>query len=265
MVELTPADESAALHVWGPVLAAAPSGARESGTTQIDRLQLSVTDGADGAKVVRPGAYRWRYSGDGASNTVISDGRCLTSSSTYVGDGQTLPVSTTICPETTDPLSAAFSTVNALIGWGPPPVLTVVERDGQWFVSPVRSVAETVLSSVGDLDPDNALRVARSYFGDRWAVAPVEMWTACGVARPTADAPSATGEGAFRRCEQQLPDDYVGPYSPDGVFFAFGPTSGADVEVDSVPPPPDDELVGTTTVVPASTGPQASRPTTTVP
>ena len=257
MVELTPADESGALHVWGPVLAEARR--REGGTTQIDRLQLTIADGADGAKVARPGAYRWRYVDEEGSRTVVSDGRCVTSSSTYVGDGRTEPVGTTLCPTATDPLMATFATANALIGWSQPPVLSLVERDGQWFVSPIRSVAETMFDAIEGLGRDDALRVARSYFGDAWAVAPIELWEACGMARPAADTAGPTGARALQRCQEQLPEDYVGPFSQDASFFTFGPR----ISVGSTsPPPPDDELVGTTTVV-ATTGPPPSVPTTT--
>ena len=89
----------------------------------------------------------------------------------------------------------------------------------------------------------------RSYFGDEWALGPQEMFDACGVARPSADAPRSVGRAAYERCRDQLPEDYEGPYGGEnqvgfGFFGDFVEDRSSGADVGSV-----------STTVPASTAP----------
>jgi hypothetical protein len=262
-IELTPVDESAALHVWGPTLAAVePARLGQGGTIRLDQLQLSVQDGEHGAKVVTPTGFRWSYSDGTESNVVTLRDGCATGTQTGPNvEGGTH--TERFCGGAEDPLSAGVFSLYSVFGWGGPPTLAVVERDGAWFVSPGRSIAASVFGAIDGLDRDEALRVMRSYFGDRWAVVPQEMWDTCGIARPAADAPRRVGEAAFERCESRLPDDYSGRYSPDGYWFMFGPSSGPDLVLGRADSASSSGAVSTTVVgpVPTSTSiPASSQP-----
>ena len=221
MIELTPVSESAALHVWGPSILAAANGDDPGFRPVLRSLDLEVEDGDDGVKVVRPTAFRLTADYDGTTDEVVFDGRCVTRSSTP-GDPNGAFRSTDCLPSTPDPLSTALSAAYALTGWSYPLPVAVVEHDGQWFVSPGRTLAHDILETFDHLDADSAFRVVRSYFGDEWALGPQEMFDACGVARPSADAPRSVGRAAYERCRDQLPEDYDGPYGGENQFgFGF--------------------------------------------
>jgi hypothetical protein len=224
-IELTPISESAALHVWGPSLEAAarrsdgaPSGMR------LQSLTLGVEDGEDGAKVVRPTAYRLTFDdGEGQQSSAVYDGRCITQTLVRSTDSTDAGTHRTCGPFSTEPLTSGLATFYAALGWGPPPTLAVVEQDGKWFVSVGHTLAASVLDGVDHLSVDDAMRTVRSmYFGDRWADAPAELWEACGVSRPAADAPRATGHAAYERCVNGLPESYDGPYESSNRAFLFG-------------------------------------------
>jgi hypothetical protein len=220
MIELTPLDQSTTLHVWGPTLVALADASADEAGAQVDQLQLAVSDGDDGTTVVRPTAFRWRAQDGGSSTAVVLRDGCYDITARWDGSGA--PTTRRSCASTQDPLTSALYGAMTLIGWGPPPALRVVEHDGAWFVSPGWSIAGLAFDTIDALDGDEALRVARTYFGDRWAEAPPEMFEACGVPRPPADASRAEGERALRRCEASLPDDYTGPFGSDTYFGLFG-------------------------------------------
>jgi hypothetical protein len=248
MIELTPVSESAALHAWGPSILAATDDDGADRRPVLRSLDLAVEDGDDGVKLVRPKAFRLTADYDGSTDEVVFDGRCLTTSSTPDDPDGTFR-STDCLPFTPDPLSTALSAAYAVTGWGLPLPVAVVEQDGQWFVSPGRTLANDILETFEELDPDSAFRVVRTYFGDEWALAPQVMFDACGVARPAADAPRSVGRAAYERCVDQLPEDYDGPYGGEDRF-GFGVFGGS---IDA--PPADEDGVPASSTVPASTAP----------
>ena len=248
MIELTPLSESAALHVWGRSILAAANDDGADLRPVLRSLDLVVEDGDDEVKLVRPKAFRLTTEGDGFTDEVVFDGRCFTRSSTS-GDPDGTFRTTDCAPFTQDPLVTAFSAAYALTGWGYPLPVAVVEHDGQWFVSPGRTLANDILEALDQLDADSAFRIVRSYFGDEWALGPEEMFDACGVARPSADAPSSVGRGAYERCRDQLPEDYDGPYGGE-ARVSFGVLGGYVEEGSS-----GEDVGPASSTVPASTAP----------
>ncbi len=258
MIELTPLAESRALHQWGPTFVAWSEENDFGQGSDIDQVELAVSDGPDGTKTVRLDHYRLRYRQDTARfSEVTYDGRCTSYSSTFPGDGgPDLRARGQSCG-IRDPLSPTVDAASfGVLGFGAPPtVLSVVEHEGAWFVSPVRSLVATLLDSVRGLDREDAIRAVRSYFGQSWAALPADYWEACGVARPPADAAADEGEAAARRCSENLPEDYVGPFWP---WFA-GVGGGSAAESSGGPPPvgPAPIPASTTSLppVPSTTGP----------
>lgn len=119
---------------------------------------------------------------------------------------------------------AVFSPYLLFTGYGAGGGLVRVvteEHDGQWFVSPTRSIVETVLGGIRELSVDDARRAARVWAGDWWAAEPDGFWEACGVDRPADDASSDEGEQAADECYENLPDDYEGS-SYGGYGYGFG-------------------------------------------
>jgi hypothetical protein len=227
---------------------------------RLQSLMLGVEDGEDGAKVVRPTAYRLTFDdGEGQQSSAVYDGRCITQTLATSTDSTDAGTHRTCGPFNTEPLTSGLATFYAALGWGPPPTLAVVEHEGKWLVSVGHTLAVSVLDGVDHLSIDDAMRAVRSmYFGDAWAGAPAELWEACGVSRPAADAPRATGHAAYLRCVNRLPEDYDGPYESSSRAFLFGFagefTTGSSDDLSAgatattvIAPPPSTTIVTSTT------------------
>ena len=114
-IELTPISESAALHVWGPSLELAGRRSDDGRSpVQLQSLTLRVEDGDDGAKVVRPTAYRLTVDDDDGQEIVdVYDGRCVTQTFPRSTDSVDAGPHRTCGPFTSEPVTSALATFYA--------------------------------------------------------------------------------------------------------------------------------------------------------
>jgi hypothetical protein len=146
-IELLPPDEGRVLRDYSPLFlddakkAAADSGfhadvkaleltADRSGshaTVTLERLEIAFTSGQD-------------------SGTVAYDGKCVTFTGPNMapGDGK-------VCPDDATGPRELTGIASRLPGQG----IVAVERDGQWFVSPTRTVLEAVVGALKALQPSD--------------------------------------------------------------------------------------------------------------
>ncbi|QXC63129.1 hypothetical protein KSP35_10285 [Aquihabitans sp. G128] len=238
LIELSPPGEMAVLHDYGPALVAAAEDAKQGAfeAPEVKDLELQVADGPDGTKVVSPTSYSVSFGGDEAWSF---DGRCTTYTYSYdddyasdIEDEGTIPVDDGPQTETQKvckgDVGADVGSFLSLPFAQPSGDLRVVteQHDGQWFVSPTRSIIESTVGTLKGLDADQVRRTVRWWSGDWWAAEPAGFWKACGVDQPASDASSADGEAAYEKCYEQLPDDYDGPRYGYGFDDGFGSEEG---------------------------------------
>lgn len=227
LIELTPADEMAVLHDYGPMLVDAAERSRDDDFQgpSVNELDLAVADGPDGTKVVSAtrfevidadeyGSTIWAY--DGSCTSITSEYDYDYDSESFEPEGELLEAESEagsdvfeVCD---DDGQTAFAPYFLFSGYGAGGLVRVVteQHDGQWFVSPSRSIVESVLGGLRELSVEEVRRTARVWAGDYWAAEPDGFWEACGVERPADDAPSDEGEQAAEECYETLPDDYEG-------------------------------------------------------
>lgn len=257
LIELAPAEEMAVLHEYGPlILKGAEDWQKEDQNIKVSNLQLATNDGPRGAKVVSAKSFDVHTEEDfgGGDNQSIDwsyDGKCTTSTytSTYAGgdgsasDGSS-PNTQKWCVDdqdrySRDPFSLFLPFGVGVSGPGDGLRIVAEEHDGSWYLSPSRSLFETVLTIVRDVSPDQARRFVRVFFGDDdWLSAPPEFWEACKVADPGLDASRAEGEKAYQACEEALPADYAGDHGWQS-FSRLGEGAGVGLEGDPTAACPD--------------------------
>ncbi len=260
LIELTPAAEMAVLHDYGPMLVDAAARSRDDGYQgpSVNQLELEVADGPDGTKVVSATRFEVVAADEYGSTTWAYDGSCTSITSQYDYDDESFdsgyvegeyeesgevtefpselgpaeePFEADVYEVCDDDDRAALSPMLLFAPYGAGDLLRVVteEHDGQWFVSPTRSIVESVLGGLRDMSVEDVRRVARVWAGDWWAAEPDGFWEACGVERPADDAPSDEGEQAADECYTNLPDDYEGS-SYGGYGYGFGYSDEFDGE-----------------------------------
>ena len=229
LIELTPPGEAAVLHDYGPMLVddAEADGPVDGADIEVTGLELETADGSDGTKVVSAASFDVKFTDDYSTTTWAYDGTCTTTTYDYEGDpsgdeGGTYegggiltapsdPETIKVCDGEQGAL-AAYSPLSLLTFSAPGSWLHVVTEahDGQWFVSPTRSILETTVGGLRSLSTEDVRQMARYWSGDYWVAEPDSFWEACGVDAPPADASSADGEAIWEDCIDNLPDDYVG-------------------------------------------------------
>ena len=229
LIELTPPDEMAMLHDYGPLLvdAAADSSDGEPSNFTVTDLKLTTEDGPDGTKVVTARSYKLAMDDTYERFEVVFDGKCTSTKFTYTDPDPTWingePRTTKVCQDAG--VVDDFATVGFFLPiYGGMNRLQVIteEHDGQWYISPTRSIIESALGGVRDISPDEAKRTARWWAGDFWLSQPDAFWKACGVAEPSVDATSLAGDRALEECYEKLPEDYSGPFYGGGIFRSGG-------------------------------------------
>ncbi len=197
LVAFTPPDEMRALHDYAPLFlgdaeqAAAELQEQESIDITIDSLDLEPEVEGDVAQV--------RITGFEASGTIplvgpftaAYDGNCFS----YEAEG----AAEEFCADELQPPGAPFSQEL---------VLTTVERDGEWYLSPTRTIVEQFLSTLRALDRED-IENFESLFGGMFG-----MGMGLGMG---GELDSFSGE------IEEFP-------APEGEFFEPGPLS---------PPPPE--------------------------
>ncbi len=162
VIELLPPDEAAALHDYASLfltnVESIAREAREHFRAQIRELSLSAKpDGDDHLVTVK----RFSFKVDGPDfGSIDYDGECLTMSGGFFGfDGPQRQCGTGL--EGVAPLPGP-----ALSDAG----FTVVERDGLFYVSPIRTIFDSVIAALKALSPD-ALETINDFFSSMFGFA----------------------------------------------------------------------------------------------
>jgi hypothetical protein len=146
------------------------------------------------------------------------NGFCVTTTYTPDPDGPG-----TSCPYEASPTLAfgfSFAPINLAL-WGPGPIeLTVVERDGAWYVEPALSAVATLLADVESADSQAMNRAVEQWSArvspdpDAWyATIDLQYYEYCtDVPAPSADASFEERKAAGRACV----DNQSGESSSDG-------------------------------------------------
>lgn len=241
LIELTDPEEAEVLHRYGSLLV----GDTEPEPTgfEVSDLTLAVGDGPDGSTVVTAESITMTQSDDESTFTSSYADGCTEVTWSYTdeyraeyleewgedewaGDDSWLDGdSYRICE---DDLASPFGLFGVTQSPGALSVV-VVERDGAWFLRPVATGVESILSVLRGLDADQLQRSVRMWTGEFWLGMSDEVWDACEVARPADDADPAEAEDAYERCMEQLPADFE---SDDPYVDVFGPGYADDGFVD---------------------------------
>jgi hypothetical protein len=81
------------------------------------------------------------------------------------------------------------------------PRIVVEEKDGAWYVAPVRTVFDTLLEGLRAVDAEDVRTITRVWTGDaEWLFYGEEFWEECGVEQPPASASEREGEAALEEC-----------------------------------------------------------------
>ncbi len=252
LIELSPPGEMAVLHDYGPILVNEAGDPNEEPWADVAALELETADGPDGTKVVSATSFEAVAAEEYSTTTWNYDGSCTTLTQQYdesFDDGWTnvapnegvlveapdpeVPGSETHTSEycDDDPRSGVFSPFLFWSGGTAGQLRFVTqEHDGEWFVSPSRSIIESTIGGVRDLGVDDVRLLARLWAGESWLAEPDELWEACGVDRPADDVTAEAGEAALVACYDALPEDYAGGYGY-GYGFGFGFGYGGSSEV----------------------------------
>jgi hypothetical protein len=138
LIELLPPDEGRVLRDYAPLFlddtkrAAADSGFKGA----VTGLQLSSVRNGSHA-VVTPKAFKLDFAASGTRGSVAFDGRCITMAGPDLAPG-----AGRICPEDAKGPQALTGLMSRLPTQGS---IVAVEQGGQWYVSPTRTVLESVV------------------------------------------------------------------------------------------------------------------------
>jgi hypothetical protein len=231
LIELTPADEAAVLHTYGPILVAeaeASLGGERPRNAASD-IDLEVSDGPDGRKHVTANSLTLTFVGGSGTQTIEYVGGCTTHLFT-LSEGRRADLEAELGPdweqerpwlghpaEEATWCEAELDWRDAFLPFGflssPASSTIVVEQhDGRWFLSPVRSLFETAIGRYLGWDADHARRVGRAMAGEWAFIEHSQLWEACGVDPPDLDESRAAASDRLERCYEQLPEDYRGPW-----------------------------------------------------
>jgi hypothetical protein len=152
LIELTPPDEMAALHDYAPLFIAdaekAAADAKANGPkVQVTKLDLATTMAGDRAHVAIKG-FTASWTSDGKQESVAWDGKCIT---------------ITPAPEDLPQMCAGGNTQQSL----PPNLafsITTVQRNGAWYISPVGTLLDMVVSTLKAL-PTDAFKTGSPFNG----------------------------------------------------------------------------------------------------
>jgi hypothetical protein len=157
-VELLPPDEGRVVRDYAPLfLDDAKRAATDAGFhVDVKRLDLDADRSGSHAVVAIKGfdaAYTYE---DGTNTGTVSyDGRCLTYGGRAVAPGEGR-----VCPDDAGGPEALTNIASRLPAQG----IVVVERDGQWYVSPTRTVLESLLGVLKTVQRSD-LDGLRDFFG----------------------------------------------------------------------------------------------------
>ncbi|HEX2576323.1 MAG TPA: hypothetical protein VHK88_08235, partial [Aquihabitans sp.] len=243
LVELTPPGEMSVLHDYGPLLVADAEEARgdDFKGPEVQELELEVADGPDGTRVVSASSFELVHGDEDMTTTWAYDGSCTSIRTDYseayfdeFGDDY-LPSGEDafeVCEDDADELMISPIALTGL--YAPGSMLRVVteQHDGQWFVSPSRTILESAVGGLRSMTVEDVRRAAQFWRGAYWAAEPDEFWEACGIDRPGTDVSVEKGDEAYEACMEALPEDYEGPYGPYGSYGSYGDGSYGDGSYD---------------------------------
>jgi hypothetical protein len=234
MIELTPPDSMAVLHDYGPGLLAALEADDEDRDVgdedrdgdevddesglRLEDVELGEPEGTGDTRRLSLEGYRFVMSYDGEeSMSYAYDGSCMTTTmptwSSSLDDGSESADGTEeyerCVGETAGLLELRFMSPLGPLFLGPGEAdIVVVERDGAWFVDPVRTVIDTFLRNIDAMSPEQAERMIENLAvmlnpdEDAWLAAmPAEWYEDCpDVDPPADDASFEERKDAGRRC-----------------------------------------------------------------
>lgn len=140
VIQLMPPDEGKVLRDYAPLfLDDLERNIRDVGfSAQLKNIDLDTNRDGSHASVAIKG-FEVAFSTEGDTGSVAYDGKCVTLSGPDVA-----PEDSRVCPEDAEGFAAFEGFASRLPAQG----LVVVERDGQWYVSPTRTVLESLTGAL---------------------------------------------------------------------------------------------------------------------
>lgn len=247
LVELAPPGEGEVLHTYGPILVAEAesSWGRDGLDNEVTELELEVTDRPDGRALVSAERLVVTFPSDTSTQTVTHEDDCTsweyTYSEEYLAEIEAeygveeaawyreeqgyFADRDRWCESFAGRRQAQFPFGVLVEPWAS--TIVVEQHDGQWYVSPTRSILESTVDPFRGLGADEMRRTARS-IGGEWAYAqPDAVWEACGLEPPGLELSRSEADALANRCYEQLPDDYEGPFGL-GLGWYGRPFLGSD-------------------------------------
>jgi hypothetical protein len=168
VIALLPPDEAAALHDYAPLflddLEAEAAEARESFSVAVRSLDLSVDRDGDEAAVTVDG-FDVEATVDGERQSVRYDGRCFQVSGDEGEEEETCgPAASALTGLL--PIGGSLADADAPTGTA----IVTVERDGRWYVSPIRTVLRPLVEALRAFDGESL----EELFEGAWSPAPLD-------------------------------------------------------------------------------------------
>lgn len=233
MIALTSPTRARVLHDYGPMLIDAAGELRPDEVALTD-VELSTSDGPDGATLVTVTGYELTFEqSDGTTTYRFADGCLVTSFDYDDAYAEEDHYSESVFPDEVDSCDPPESEMAGipgifgsagLFGFGvEAPTFAVVEEDGRWYLDALDSVGTSLVEMLADRSSDELASAVHWLTGADWLVQPAELWEACGVEEPGPDVDRESGRAALQQCFEQLPADYSGSWSMTANSTFEGP------------------------------------------
>jgi hypothetical protein len=252
LVELAAPGEGEVLHTYGSILVAEAeeSWGADGLDNEVTELDLAVSDGPDGRKLVSAERLVVTFPSEVGTQSVTHADDCTSWEYTYSEEyldeieaeygaeeaawyreeqGYFLDRDRWCDAAAALPSQEQFPFGVLVDPWSS--TIVVEEHGGRWYVSPTRSLLESTVGPYRGLGADEMRRTARA-IGGEWAYAqPDAVWEACGLEPPGLELSRSEAEALANRCYEQLPDDYEGPF---GYGWYGSPYLGFDDDEEHV-------------------------------
>jgi hypothetical protein len=144
-IELVDPKEGRALHDYAPLFIDSAKDAAEEADFEgtLQSIELNSERQGDGRAIVRLRKFAVSFRASDAEGTVTFDGECVTVTGADIPEDEGR-----ICPDDAE----LPGPISDLVSGSPKTGIVVVERDGEWFVSPTRTIFAAIVDFVKLLD-----------------------------------------------------------------------------------------------------------------